>query len=142
MCESTSDWELSKKGEANEFNSNALRASIDQAGPTSLTAPVLITIPAGLYALTGPLSLSSSYVNNQSVTIGGEDPATTILDGGNSVLILKKTIISSAPVNIENSTLTGPHYDVAINNSTIYQNGLFLGLISRWPMSVQRIESL
>jgi parallel beta-helix repeat protein len=97
----------------------SLRAAIDQAGPTSLTEPVLITVPAGVYTLTGTLTLSSVYTNNQSVTIRGEDPGTTILDGGNSVLIFKKTISSAEPVNIENLTFQNGNNGTAFSASAI-----------------------
>lgn len=97
----------------------SLKASIDQAGPASLTSPVLITVPAGVYALTSTLYLSSGYTHNQSVTLRGEDPASTILDGGNSVLIFKKAVTSAAPVNIENFTFRNGSDGTAFSASAI-----------------------
>lgn len=82
----------------------SLKASIDQAGATSLTEAVLVHVPTGTYALTNSLVLQRNSTMSKEVTIRGADPLSTILDGGNSIspLAISMTI---AAVSIENLTI-------------------------------------
>lgn len=101
----------------------SLKASIDQAGVTSVTEAVLVHVPAGTYALTGPLLLTSKYTNSRAVTIRGADPLTTILDGGNSITPLKVDMITSDLVSIENMTVQNGKDTFSNSASAIFPVG-------------------
>lgn len=98
----------------------SLKASIDQAGTTSVTEAVLVHVPAGTYGLTGSLVLSSNYPNSKAVTIRGADPLTTILDGGNSITPLTIGMVTTAQVSIENMTIQNGKTPNSLGSSAIY----------------------
>lgn len=98
----------------------SLRASIDQAGTTSVTEAVIVHIPAGTYGLTNPLSLSSKFTNGKAVTLRGANPMTTILDGKNLILPLIIDMATSSLVSIENMTIQNGKGPGAFSASAIY----------------------
>lgn len=83
----------------------SLRASIDQAGATSMTEAVLVHIPDGLYNVTETMTLKGQASQGNAVTLRGQNPLTTILDGNNSVIPLTITLTNRAPVFVENLTI-------------------------------------
>lgn len=86
----------------------SLRAAFQQAGFSSGMTPVTVHIPAAVYSLTKALDLIG-WVRGNSITIQGEDAATTIFDGQNSTHHISMQRIDS-PVTFKNITFTGGYH--------------------------------
>lgn len=102
----------------------SLRAAIEQAGATASTEAILVTIPAGTYALTTPLLLKSNDALAKAITIRGADPLTTILDGGGTTLPLTIAMSTNAQVSIENLTVQNGYAGTGFTASAIRPTSL------------------
>lgn len=98
----------------------SLRAAVEQASVTSLTEPVVVHVPAGIYNITSSIVLSGPYDYAQSVTIRGENKLTTVFDGMNLMPPLSIDRISTSLVSVQNITFqngsgpAGPNMSSAI----------------------------
>ncbi len=95
---------------ADENGTCSLRAAVQQTVPVSFTDAVIIHIPAGIFNLTSPLSLRGVMPDSHEITIRGESPTTSILDGGGATRHFSIRSTSMAPITIENLTLQNGFY--------------------------------
>ena len=120
----------------------SLRAALDVADLTALTTPVIIHVLAGSYKARF-IGLWSDYSNAKSITIRGEDPMTTILDGVNVIAPLSINRKSTALVAIENITVqngsgpvgggSGAAIDTVRNSSAIAINNCIIKNTTNHP---------
>ncbi len=82
-----------------------LRAAVEQGTVVSFTDAVLIHIPRGTFTLTSPLSLTGVRPESHAITIRGQDPVSSVLDGGGVSRHFNIRSTSMSPISIENLTL-------------------------------------
>lgn len=118
---------------ADETGSCSLQAAIQQTIPVSFTEAVLVHIPAGTFNLTSALSLMGVTPDSHAITVRGESPATSILNGGGVSRHFSVRSTSMAPISIENLTLqNGFHGDGPTAGASIsYQLDQFISLYGK-----------